>query len=137
MSESNEIKKSIDDLKRKFSKKNIDLFDMIGSFGILIYTKKIFKSNKELSESLNLIFNIHLPEYIVKSRPLTLARISKIIFELNEDGTDFSNILNKTILIIKEKEKVLEEEKKEKNTPEAKKGKKNENEKLESWLKGL
>lgn len=135
MSESNEIKKNIDSLKRKFSKKNIDLFDMLGNFAVLIYTKKLFKSNKELSESLNAIFNIHLPDYIVKSRPLTLARISKIIFELDAEGSDFSNILNETILVIKEKEKIAEKD--EKNAPNVKKGKKNENEKLESWLKGL
>lgn len=135
MSESNEVKKNIDSLKRKFSKKNIDLFDMLGNFAVLIYTKKLFKSNKELSESLNAIFNIHLPDYIVKSRPLTLARISKIIFELDAEGNDFSNILNETILVIKEKEKIAGKD--EKNAPNIKKGKKNENEKLESWLKGL
>ena len=95
---------------------------------VLIYSKVIFKKNVDVADFVNNIINIQLPGYITKSRTLMVGRCARIIF--NADEGKIKDIHNKLITFFEKIET-------DKPTIKKIKKKKNENEKLETWLKGL
>lgn len=117
--------------------KNItEKYEVMGIFGIIIFSRIIFESNVDLSFFIEDVFKIEIPKYIVKSRPLLIGKVQKIIFkqEINETKIVLKNVKKIFRDIIKE------EIKNDSNFYKQAKpdySKKNENEKLEIWLKGL
>jgi len=59
----------------------------IGAIVCLLLDKQTFKSNNEVGEFINLILNIQIPTYMVRSRTLMVARVCRII-----NGLDTKNI---------------------------------------------
>ena len=104
---------------------------MIGMIVILIISKNIFKKNSDVAEFIETVIGINFPGYVIKSRTLMAARASKIVFALDDNeirqlkikiNAYLSKLINQ-----KDDEKVVL----------SKNRKKNENDKLEKWLKGL
>ncbi|KQC86048.1 hypothetical protein [Butyribacter intestini] len=112
-------------------KNNCDIIEMIGMIVILIISKNIFKKNSDVAEFIETVIGINFPGYVIKSRTLMAARASKIVFALDDNeirqlkikiNAYLSKLINQ-----KDDEKVVL----------SKNRKKNENDKLEKWLKGL
>lgn len=112
-------------------KSNINIVDLIGVVTMIILTKDIFKKNSEVGKFINEILNVHFPEYVIKSRTLMAARTGRLVMELDEH-----QIMKIQLKIVSYLEKLNDSESDEKPILRKKK-KKNENEKLEKWLKGL
>ena len=109
---------------------------LIGVCNILIYSKSIFPKNKNVCEFVEKIFLEKYPLYVLKSRTLISAKISKKIccmehmqvvstcksiksYFTNEDNTQDTESINDNSI----------------NSRKTKK--KNENDKLDTWLRGL
>ncbi len=129
-------KQAILAIKSKIKNKNIDIFDFLGIVNVLLYSKTIFKRNKEVDEFILEIFDIKLPEYVVKSRTLMVARISRIVFDFEKGQIEDkkNKIINSSLFSDEDLDIMTASDKQAHEKPNKKK---NENEKLETWLKGL
>ncbi len=126
-----EQSKNIKLIQSYLNKNSVSVIDLIGVITIIIISKDIFKRNSEVGDFVNDILRVRFPQYVIKSRTLMAARVNRLLMELDEsqirdiksniiiylDEIDHSELVEKPIL--------------------HKKKKKNENEKLEKWLKGL
>ncbi|WP_051533661.1 hypothetical protein [Ligilactobacillus apodemi] len=65
--------------RNELKNKIIPKYKIIGITSELILSTKIFKNNKDLIPFLNDIFSISFRPYVIRSRTLTLARITRII----------------------------------------------------------
>lgn len=107
--------------RNELKNKSIPKYKLIGIVTELIYSKKIFKKNKDIKIFINDIFSIELKEYILKSRTLIVAKISKeITYSENTYlyKSALINFVNNQIDIIKKEDNI--------------KDKKNE---FDGWLK--
>lgn len=109
----------------KLKSPSLELSELIGVLCCIIHSKEIFKHNKDIVPFLGQVFNISYLQYILNSRTLISARLTKHV--LNVDEKELNEIQNKLIKYIqKSKSEVLHTGKK-----------KNANDKLNIWLKGL
>lgn len=125
----NELKIS-SDIIFKLNKNSLDKSDFIGIICSILYSKDIFPKNKDIVPFLKEVFSVSYLEYVINSRTLIVARISKNIYKSKNEDISFL------------KKKVIEyfsinEDNENIEKPGKSSKKKNANEKLESWLKGL
>lgn len=110
---------------KKLNNDNLDNIELIGIICFIIYSKEIFPKNKDISEFLKDIFGEVYPEYLMKSRPLIVARLSNKLKTMEKETV--LNIHKKLIKYFGIKsDNFLKVNKK-----------KNANDKMETWLKGL
>ena len=76
----------------------IPKYKLIGIITELIYSKDIFAKNKDISNFVKDIFDIELKDYVVKSRTMIVAKISKKIIG-SESIIDYKNKLYNFISI--------------------------------------
>ncbi|MBT2680065.1 hypothetical protein J7E38_13705 [Bacillus sp. ISL-35] len=108
---------------------DLDYVDIMGVSVALLYSKNLFKKNQDISSFLKRVFNIDFLPYVMKSRTLIVARITK---ELNhKSDKELDDIRQKII------EYFAEEQEKNELEPKKTTKKKNANDKLKMWLEGL
>lgn len=115
---------------RIISNNELDLVDLIGINVILIYSKSFFKKNQEISNFLEEVYDIEFLPYVMKSRTLIVARITREITEKNEEQL---NAVRKNIIEYLNNSYIINDEPIEKKRSK----KKDANEKLTTWLEGL
>lgn len=113
----------------KLENRNLEHSEFIGIVYCIIHSKEIFQRNKDIDPFLEEVFGFKYLQYILNSRTLMSARVAKHVLNLEEEG-------------IKEiRKNLIEYLKKIKNdsneTNKNKTKKKNANDKLNIWLKGL
>ena len=114
---------------------NTSKLEVIGAVSILIYSKDIFKKNKDINSFIVDVLQLQYPEYIMKSRTLIVAKVSRYIYLLApEELLNISSRIN-TFFDIKEFSELKEIDKIKPTNKKMRK--KNENDKLDTWLKGL
>lgn len=122
-----ETNQTVEYFLSKLTQKDVDFIDIIGLNVAILYSKEMFKRNKDISQFLNEVYNIDFRPYVMKSRTLIVARITRELNnknqdELNEIRIKLINYLNPDSSIAKSKSKST---------------KQNSNEKLKKWLEGL
>lgn len=118
-------------IQNRLKNNKLDIFDLLGLYGYIMFCKDLFKKNEELNLFIKDIFGLEFPQYIVKSRTLMAARVNKYIYymkqnELKDLLINTKKYFNENGINDLENNKIKE---KRKN--------KNENDKLDAWLKGL
>lgn len=58
-------------------------FELYGIFTVLILSKEVFKSNKDIKEFIE-IFNIKSKPYMIKSRSIILSKVIRTIRDLDD-----------------------------------------------------
>ncbi|MCW1837395.1 hypothetical protein [Bacillus xiamenensis] len=105
---------------------SVDSIDVLGISIALIYSKEIFKKNEDLKNFLIKVFDLQFLPYVMKSRTLIAARVSRTLVKLNDEE------------IHKIKLKILEYFKSDQESDKVKSSKRNTaNEKMKKWLEGL
>lgn len=112
---------------KKISEKNIDYIDIMGINVALLYSKEYFKKNEDISAFLKTVYNIDFLPYVMKSRTLIVARITK---ELNNKEEPELKLIRKKIIDFLNLEQ-------RNSTYKKPSKKKDSNEKLKTWLEGL
>lgn len=124
---SNEYDKKLDSIYNRLdnlNKNGRDKVDIIALLAIIIYEKDIFKKNKDIKEFIQKVFNITYLDYVISSRTMIFSRISRDVYAMEE-----SKIREITAILMKYFDSNIEKNKSKK--------KKNENDKLDTWLKRL
>ncbi len=122
-------------LKERLRRKDFNKIDLLGTIAILIISKEVFKKNVDASVFIEKNIGEKFPGYVIKSRTLMAARTCRIIINCTDEeivsiNKNLIRYLHETIVDSSENDKD--------DTTETKKNrKKNENEKLEKWLKGF
>lgn len=122
------------DIKLYLKRSDANKVELIGIFGILIISKELIKKNSEVADFIEFVLDLRLPEYVIKSRTLMMARTSRVLINMTDDF-NLKNIRKKILeyLDVIENKKIFDGQEKEiKKTK-----KKNENDKLKKWLEGL
>ncbi|PSB69493.1 hypothetical protein C6345_01825 [Bacillus sp. LNXM12-2] len=105
---------------------SVDSIEVLGISIALIYSKEIFKKNEDLKNFLIKVFDLQFLPYVMKSRTLIAARVSRTLVKLNDEE------------IHKIKLKILEYFKSDQESDKVKSSKRNTaNEKMKKWLEGL
>ena len=78
--------------RNELKNRSIPKYKFIGIITELIYSKEIFVKNKDISNFVKDIFDIELKDYVVKSRTMIVAKISKKIID-SESIIDYKNKL--------------------------------------------
>ncbi|WP_346893491.1 hypothetical protein [Clostridium sp. UBA871] len=119
----------------KLNNRNLDCINFMGVVSYAIYSKEVFPKNKGIVEFLDTVFGLKYLDYVIKSRSLITARVTRHILSLEDDQLRKSvqNIVNYITSMHPEVE--TKKESGRNNNKSAKK--KNANEKLGTWLKGL
>lgn len=115
----------MEEILSKLNNSQLEHSEFIGIISCMIYSKDIFPINKDIAPFLKQVFNVEYLQYVLNSRTLISARITKNLLNLSESELD-----NKRIETIRYFKK-FEKQKKNSNK------KKNANDKLSTWLKGL
>lgn len=100
--------------RNELKNKNVPKYKMIGIVTELIYSKIIFNKNKEIFNFVNSTFNYELKDYILKSRTMIIAKVSRIIID-SEDITLYKKVLYQFINFQIEEFKKKEDIKDKKN----------------------
>jgi len=97
--------------RNELKNKQVYTYKLIGITSELIFSKEIFPKNKDISIFIENVFGITYKDYIMKSRTMVVAKISRLLYNANEQST-----YNKELLLfineIIEKLKIPENEKK-------------------------
>lgn len=109
----------------KLQSSELEQSEFIGVLCGIIYSKEIFPHNKDIVPFLNIVFNKSYLQYVLNSRTLIVARISKVIMTLDENELENS------------RKKVIKYFIIERNNKFHYQKKKNANDKLNVWLNGL
>jgi len=121
-----------DEAKCYLTKEDINRIELLGVFSILIVKKDILKKNSDVGDFIEAVIGVKFPEYVIKSRTLMSARVNRILIA-EEDDLKLKEIYKDMLdYLCNQEEKINQEE----NTYKKQK-KKNENDKLKKWLKGL
>lgn len=125
-------KNAIDMIKVKLYSNSLDIFELIGLYGMILFSKEIFKKNSQVADFVNQTMNLNLAKYIIRSRTMITAKVIRklIDYDINEQ----KSLHNNCIVYFKELELVQDVTESKKSTTRKKK---NENEQLSTWLKGL
>lgn len=124
----NELEK----IKNRLSNSHIDSIELMGVIVHIIYSKMLFPKNNQLESFVSDCLNIQIPNYVLRSRTLISAKISKYIYNLDE--VEVRKIHHKLKLFF---ENYNVENSQNNKGKKMKNRKKNENDKLDTWLKGL
>ncbi|MGO4790395.1 hypothetical protein AB4124_23560 [Paenibacillus sp. 2KB_20] len=122
-----EIFKKIDNNR---TKSHIDTSELIGLNSLLIYSKDIFGKNEEVDEYIKKVFNINFLPYVIRSRTLIFARVSKEIYYYDENQKN--SVMKKMIQYFQGN--LSDDTTIKKNNSE---GKTNANENMKKWMRGL
>lgn len=91
--------------RNELKNKNIAKYKIVGIVTELIYSKIIFKKNKDIEEFIKDVFNIEFKSYIVRSRSMITSKVVKLIIN-SENNAEYKNklinFINLQIEIIKE-----------------------------------
>lgn len=117
--------KSLYIVLNKLNDPSLDCIDLLGIICFIIYSKDIFPKNKDIIPFLDEVFNIKFLKYVISSRTLIVARVSKHVNVMNIN--EKKSIPNKIIKYFKIQNLTISKSNRKKNA----------NEKLETWLKGL
>ncbi|MDU2121362.1 MAG: hypothetical protein E7E64_02365 [Clostridium celatum] len=109
----------------KLNSPKLEHSEFVGIVCCVIYSKEIFPSNKDIVPFLDQVFDIRYLQYVLNSRTLISARLSKTLFTLDSIQLE---ILRKRMI---KYFYVFEKQNSSSNK------KKNANDKLSIWLKGL
>ncbi|MGX8791755.1 hypothetical protein ACW0TQ_08240 [Oceanobacillus sp. M60] len=118
---------TINQLLNRLSHNNVDYIDIIGLNVAILYSKEIFQKNSDINEFLEKVYNITFLPYVMKSRTLIVARITRVLN--NKNKNELNEIRRKLIDYLKYENSPVENK--------TKSSKKDSNEKLKSWLEGL
>ncbi len=119
----------------KMIEKDEEFLVFLGTINMIVLNRSLLKKNSEVSKCIKEVFDIEFPEYVVKSRTLMAARLSREIF--NIDKYKISNYYIKIHEFL-EKMSVGKNEKEQNSSNKKNKSKKlNANDKLDKWLKGI
>ncbi|OOR27576.1 hypothetical protein [Bacillus wiedmannii] len=113
-------------LLKKLTDKNLDMVDILGIICSLLYSKSIFKRNQDIEMFLYEVLGMKFLPYVIHSRTLIVARVTK---ELHKQKDIDIKKLQKSVLNYFNEKDALSSNKVNK--------KKDENEKLKTWLRGL
>lgn len=96
--------------RNELKNKNIPKYKIIGIIVELIFSKEIFKSNKEIGIFLKEVFNIEFKNYVMKSRTMIVSRVCKKI--LDDSNINYKNrlieFINKQIDVLKNSNDIKE-----------------------------
>lgn len=94
--------------RNELKNKNVARYKLIGIVSELILSRKIFKKNSDITEFLKKVFNIEYKEYVIRSRTLIIAHISRNIVKLDsfENKKVLLEFINCKIEELKEEEDV-------------------------------
>lgn len=109
----------------KLSSIKLEHSEFIGIVCSIVYSKEIFPNNKDIVPFLEQVFDIRYLQYVLNSRTLIAARLSKTL--LNVDGAELENRRKKMVkyFYIFEKQNLNSSKKRDAN------------DKLSVWLKEL
>lgn len=80
--------------RNELKNKSIPKYKMVGMVTELLYSKIIFKHNRDISYFIKDVFNLEFKDYVMKSRSMIAARIGRIILEPEKDiNTNYKNKL--------------------------------------------
>lgn len=113
-------------LLKKLTDKNLDMVDILGIICSLLYSKSIFKRNQDVEMFLYEVLGMKFLPYVIHSRTLIVARVTK---ELHKQKDIDIKKIQKSVLNYFNENDALSSNKVNK--------KKDENEKLKTWLRGL
>lgn len=113
---------------KKFNSKQ----ELIGVVTIVLYSKEIFPKNSDAHIFINEVFNISYLDYVVRSRTLLCARLSRSLVAMDENTLEkvakkLSTFFSINYSISKENQEV--------NTKKGYKG--NANQDVDKWIQGL
>ena len=123
---------NFEEIKHYLAKEDIDKINLMGIFGVLIIKKNILKKNSDVGEFIEVTLGKKFPEYVIKSRTLMSARVNRILLN-EEDDIALENIWKNILNYLQKQEERIDLKE---NTYKMQK-KKNENDKIKKWLKGL
>lgn len=127
---------------KKIQEPKTDIVDIIGVVSVFILSKDVFLKNKDVEEFIQRVFNLKYATYVTKSRTLMVAKISRNLYYMDENEiTSLNRRLDAYLEEVLENIDLDEQKSSEIINDSAMKKKsarkKNENEKLKVWLKGL
>lgn len=97
--------------RNELKNKSIAKYKIIGITSELIFSKKIFRKNRELEKFLKDVFNIEFKDYVMKSRTMIVARVSREVFSCENNEVyrkQLIQFINVQIDIIKNDENIKE-----------------------------
>ncbi|HBG0376305.1 TPA: hypothetical protein KPD70_000086 [Clostridioides difficile] len=97
--------------RNELKNKTIPKYKMIGIVTELLYSKIIFKKNKDISSFIKDVFNVEFKDYVMKSRSMIVARIGKIIIDSENDNeykNKLVNFINLQIEVLKSNKDIKE-----------------------------
>ncbi|MGF7049178.1 hypothetical protein J2T13_003686 [Paenibacillus sp. DS2015] len=118
---------------RKILKKDSDIIDLFGASVALLYSKQAFEKNQDISYFLTEVFGIDFLPYVMRSRTLIVARITK---EIKYKNSEELEVIKGRIIEYLNKnntETTLDNISSVKKKPK----KKDANDKMKTWLEGL
>lgn len=105
---------------------NSTLETIIGLNITLILSKELFKKNKDIANYLDKVFEIQFKDYVMDSRTLIIARVSRAIYLYPDEKLEK--------LTIKMKDYFIDTPS---NLPSKISRRKNENENMKKWIRSL
>ncbi|NFN18967.1 hypothetical protein FDB52_07000 [Clostridium botulinum] len=96
--------------RNELKNKNIPKYKIVGIVVELIFSKEIFKNNKEIGVFLKKVFNIEFKNYIMKSRTIIVSKICKYMTCSTNDNykTKLIEFINEQIEILKNSNNIKE-----------------------------
>ncbi|WP_144467331.1 hypothetical protein [Bacillus toyonensis] len=119
-------KDELNNLLKKLTRKNLDMVDVLGIICSLLYSKSIFKRNQDVEIFLQKVLGMKFMPYVIHSRTLIVARVTRELHK-NQD-IDIKELQQNVLNYFNENTEL---------TTEKEHKKKDENEKLKTWLRGL
>lgn len=117
---------------RKISRKDADAIDLFGASVALLYSKESFERNQDISLFLTEVFGIDFLPYVMRSRTLIVARITKEL--KNKNNEEHEEIKKKIIEYLNKK---IDDTAADTSDVKKKSKKRDANDKMKTWLEGL
>ena len=95
--------------RNELKNKNVPKYKIIGIVTELIYSRVIFNKNKEIFNFIKDVFGIELKDYILKSRTMIVAKVSRVIINsenVTECKKELYEFINLQIEILKKNEDI-------------------------------
>lgn len=111
--------------------------ELIGAITLVLYSKDIFPRNIDAYNFINNVFNVNYLDYVIRSRTLLCARLTRNLVEMNEKQVD--KTIKELSLFFLEYMAELKEEHDvyEKNERKGIKYKINNEKDLDKWIRGI
>lgn len=72
--------------RNELKNKSVPKYKIIGIVSELLLSKKVFKANTEIESFLKQVFDLEFKTYVFRSRTLIVARVSREILAIENDG---------------------------------------------------